>query len=310
MIKVVSLFSGCGGFDKGLEMGGATTIFACDIFGSALDTFQSNFSNATIIKKDIKLIDDFPDADIVIGGFPCQGFSVAGNRILNDPRNFLYREYVRVLSIIKPKFFIAENVKGLLTMNNGNVILQMIEDFKSIGYNVSYRLYNAKNLGIPQDRERVFIVGVRYDIDFKYNFPEETHGKGKLPFKTMRDTISHLPLDPIGEYDDSGFSTRYMSRNRKRNWDEPSFCIQASGRHSPLHPHGSPMLKIDKDQWVFTDSFNRKLSYKECALLQTFPEEFIFKGNLSDKYKQIGNAVPPLLAMKIFLPIKEFFGNI
>lgn len=307
--KVISLFTGCGGFDLGLKNNGAETIFACDIFKEALDTYSTNFNTEEILLKDIRMISSFPDADIIIGGYPCQGFSLAGKRLLDDPRNALYKEFVRALSLVKPKFFIAENVKGLLTFNNGSAIREMVRDFEEQGYVVNYQLYNAKYMGVPQDRERVFIVGVRNDIDFTYSFPEETHGTDKEPLVTLREAIGDLSLDPIGDYPTYGFSSRFLSRNRKREWNEVSFCIQASGRHAPIHPAGEPMLKLGKDEWVFQGEVNRRISYREAARIQTFPDNFVFSGNLENKYKQIGNAVPPLLAEKISKPIVDYFKS-
>lgn len=306
---VVSLFSGAGGFDLGLEQAGAKIIWACDNFKDAVNTYRMNFKDVIIVKDDIRTISSFPNADIIIGGYPCQGFSIAGKRLISDERNFLYKEFVRALSQVRPKFFIAENVKGLLSIGNGKIIEAMVNEFAEQGYNVKYKLFNAKNVGVPQDRERVFIVGVRKDINYEYEFMEETHGEGKLPYVTLRDTIYGLPFDPVNEYPTYGFSSRYMSRNRKRGWDEVSFCIQASGRHAPLHPHGLPMIKIDKDIWRFDGDFNRRLSFREVALIQTFPIDFQFSGNLENKYKQIGNAVPPLLAKFIATPIIQFFNT-
>lgn len=305
--RVVSLFSGAGGFDLGLEQAGANVIWACDKYKDAVDTYRNNFRDTVVIRDDIRNINSFPEADIIIGGYPCQGFSVAGKRLVSDERNFLYKEFVRALFHVKPKFFIAENVKGLLSIGEGKILKAMIYEFIEAGYNVKYKLFNAKNVGVPQDRERVFIVGVRKDINFEYEFMEETHGEGKLPYVTLRDTIYGLPLDPVGEYPTYGFSPRYMSRNRKRGWEEVSFCIQASARHAPLHPHGHPMVKIDRDTWRFVGDFNRRLSYREAALIQTFPANFEFSGNLENKYKQIGNAVPPLLAKFIATSIVKFF---
>lgn len=307
--KVISLFSGCGGFDIGLENAGAETVFVCDIFKDALDSLKNYMPQVEVYHGDIRKREHFPEADIVIGGYPCQGFSLAGKRIVTDPRNFLYKEFVRVLSVVRPKFFIAENVKGLLTMDKGKVIEAMVSEFAEQGYKVQYKLYNSKHVGVPQDRERVFIVGVRTDLDYTYEFPEETHGEGKLPIVTLRDAISHLTADPIGEYDTSGYSPRFLSRNRKRGWDEPSFTIQASGRHAPFHPSGEPMEKVGKDQWRLQGDVNRKLSYRECGLIQTFPEDFEFKGVLGNKYKMIGNAVPPLLAKHIADPIVTYLKN-
>lgn len=307
--KVVSLFSGCGGFDIGLEMAGAKTVFACDIFKDALSSLSKNIPEAEVHLGDIRKFSDFPEGDIVIGGYPCQGFSLAGKRLVNDPRNFLYKEFVRTLQVVKPSFFIAENVKGLLTMSNGEVIEAMVNEFAEQGYKVTFQLTNAKQYGVAQDRERVFIVGVREDISFDYQFPKPTHGEGLIPYVTMKDAIQHLPECLDQDVDNTGFSPRFLSRNRKRDWDSVSFTIQASGRHAPIHPSGEPMLKLGKDEWIFQGDLNRKLSYIECAYIQSFPEGYIFEGNLSNKYKMIGNAVPPLLAKAIAAPIIEFFGK-
>ena len=202
---VVSLFSGAGGFDLGLEQAGAKIIWACDNFKDAVNTYRMNFKDVIIVKDDIRTISSFPNADIIIGGYPCQGFSIAGKRLISDERNFLYKEFVRALSQVRPKFFIAENVKGLLSIGNGKIIEAMVNEFAEQGYNVKYKLFNAKNVGVPQDRERVFIVGVRKDINYEYEFMEETHGEGKLPYVTLRDTIYGLPLDPVNEYPTYGF---------------------------------------------------------------------------------------------------------
>lgn len=305
---VVSLFSGCGGMDLGLEWAGAKTIYACDIFGDALETLQANIQIPLVEKKDIRKITEFPQADIVIGGYPCQGFSLAGKRILDDPRNALYKEYKRTLEIVKPKFFIAENVKGLITMGGGEVIQQMIEEFEEVGYKVTHKLVNSSIYGVPQDRERVFIVGVRNDIDYTYAFPEATHGEGKIPFATMRDYLEGMEYNPE-DMDQTGYSSRFLSRNRKRKWSDTSFTIQASGRHAPLHPEGEPMIKLGKDEWVFQGEINRKMTYKETARIQTFPTDYQFIGNLGNKYKMIGNAVPPLLAKSIAEEIVNYLKN-
>ena len=255
----------------------------------------------------------------MLGGFPCPGFSLAGPRLLDDPRNFLYIHYIRALMQSQPEFFIAENVKGLMSLGNGQVLKQITEDFSASGYEVSAHLVNARDYGVPQSRERVFIIGVRKDIAEKYNFtyrlPEPTHGNTKTPFVTLRDAISDLPMEPDDVFDGT-YSSIYMSRNRKKGWDDQSFTIQASGRQAPQHPGGKPMIKIDKDKWKFDGEFNRRLSVRECARIQTFPDWFIFSdGNkknvqrnhkLNEQYKQIGNAVPVLLAEKISRPIIEF----
>ncbi|WP_251033632.1 DNA cytosine methyltransferase [Bacillus sp. ISL-75] len=308
--SVVSLFAGAGGLDTGLKMAGFNVIWANEIDKDACETYVANHPETYVERGDVRNVKAFPKADLVVGGYPCQGFSLAGNRLITDERNYLYREFVRCLRQANPKFFIAENVKGLLTMAGGQIIEAMIQDFKNEGYNVSHHLVNAKDYGVPQDRERVLIIGVREDLAFKYELPNPTHGSGMLelkPYVTLRDAIGHLKPSEVGEVYDSTFSSRYLSRNRKRSWDEVSFTIQASGRHAPLHPSGEPMIKVGPDEWILPEtSEHRRLSAVECALIQTFPPDYIWKGSLGAIHKQIGNAVPCLLAKTIAKPMYDF----
>lgn len=310
--SVVSLFAGAGGLDTGLEMAGFNTIWANEIDKDACETYMANYPETYVERGDVRNVKSFPKADVVVGGYPCQGFSLAGNRLITDERNFLYREFVRALRSSNPKFFIAENVKGMVTMGGGRIIEAMVEDFRNQGYEVTYHLVNAKDYGVPQDRERVFIIGVRHDIsrDFKYILPHPTHGDGfdtEKPYVTLKDAIGHLKPNEIGEVYESGFSSRFLSRNRKRGWNEVSFTIQASGRHAPLHPSGEPMIKVGTDEWRLPEtSDHRRLSAVECALIQTFPPDYVWKGSLGNIYKQIGNAVPCLLAKAIAKPISNY----
>lgn len=346
-LNLVSLFSGCGGLDLGVELAGIdaihgsietsslfrqknsfkeiredsifNTIYSVDSFKEANITYKNNFSdNVFQDERDIRRIKDFPSCDIVLGGFPCPGFSNAGPRLIDDKRNFLYIHFIRCLIQTKPAFFIAENVKGMLTLGNGEVIKQIIQDFESAGYKVKYKLVNARDYGVPQLRERVFIVGVRKDIEFEYEFPTATHGPNpnQLDYVTLKEAIGDLEEDP-GEWYDGSYSSIYLSRNRKKKWQEQSFTIQASGRQAPLHPSGEPMKKIGPDNWILpgTENQHRRLSIKEVARIQTFPDWFEFSGGsneisksgrLNKIYKQIGNAVPVQLARAIARPIADW----
>lgn len=347
--NILGLFCGAGGLDLGIELAGLDVIigeektneifkskesfntnrekgifhhvYANDIFKEALETYQRNFPETVFThNKDIRKIKEFPKADLVVGGPPCPGFSEAGPRLVDDPRNFLYIHYIRCLMQIKPKFFIMENVKGMLTLGKGEVFRQIKQDFEAAGYKVYHKLVNARDYGVPQLRERVFLVGVREDIDFEYIFPEPTHGEGMLlkPYVTLREAIGDLEEDP-GDYFTGSYSSIFMSRNRKKRWDEQSFTIQASGRQAPIHPGGLPMEKVGKDKWIFPDGEenNRRLSVKEIARIQTFPDWFEFSdggnektaqnGRLDKKYKQIGNAVPVQLARAIARPLAQWF---
>jgi len=347
--NITSLFSGAGGLDLGVELAGLDCVigenktnnalknkkifetvrnqsifhhvYANDVFNEALETYSMNFSNTVLThKNDIKKVKKFPEADLIVGGPPCPGYSASGPRLVDDPRNFLYLHYIRVLMQVQPKFFILENVKGMMTLGKGEVFKQILEDFKATGYRIYPKLINARDFGVPQIRERVFLIGVRHDIDFEYEFPDPTHGEGLLykPFVTLEDAIGDLEHNP-GEYFTGSYSTIFMSRNRKKRWEEQSFTIQASGRQAPIHPGGSPMKKVDKNQWIFTDGEenNRRLSVKEIARIQTFPDWFEFSdggnsqasknGRLNKIYTQIGNAVPVELARIITRPIAKWF---
>ena len=344
--NVDSLFSGAGGLDLGLELAGLDAVigkeqtdkvlkdkakydkwryrsifhlsYSNDNFKEADTTYRQMFGR-DIVKsnKDIRKVSAFPACQVMVGGFPCPGFSVAGPRLIDDPRNFLYVHYIRALLATQPLFFIGENVKGLLTLANGNVFKQLKEDFASSGYDVYANLVNAKNYGVPESRERVILIGVRRDItqkySFKYEVPNITNDGTKTPFVTLKNALKGLPANPADVYQ-SGFSSMYMSRNRKKAWDDVSFTIQASARQIPLAPYGKPMKKVAKDKWFFQGNVNRRLSVRECARIQTFPDWFKFddgdSGNintrLAKQYRQIGNAVPVELARKVLRPIAEF----
>lgn len=340
-INTVSLFSGAGGLDLGVELAGISitkgekesgksfqckdtyminksegpinVIYTNDTFKEANETYSLNLGgDAVQDNTNIKKVPTFPKADLVLGGFPCPGFSAAGPRLIDDDRNFLYIHFVRAIIEAEPLAFVAENVKGILTLGKGEVLKQILEDFKAAGYNLKYKLVNSRDFGVPQLRERVFIIGIREDLNIKYEFPEPTHGSSNNPYLTLRDAIGDLVEDP-GEYYEDSYSSIYMSRNRKKTWEDQSYTIQASGRQAPQHPGGLPMRKVGKDQWEFQGEENRRLSVKEVARIQTFPDWFIFsKGDskniklnnqLNKQYKQIGNAVPVKLAKEIVQPL-------
>lgn len=346
--NLLSLFSGCGGLDLGFELAGLkavmgekvmeeafrdksvfqkninnnvfNTIFVNDIFTEARETYAGNAGKYIYMdKSDIRKIKQFPKADIVLGGFPCPGFSEAGPRLLDDKRNFLYLHFIRCLMQSKPKLFVAENVKGMTTLGKGEVFKQIVEDFAAAGYTIYHKLLSSEEYGVPQIRKRVILVGVRNDIEFEYQYPEPAYGdekKGLKKIVDLRTAIGDLEDNP-GEYFTGSYSSMFMSRNRKKSWSEPSFTIQASGRQAPIHPGGEPMVKVGKDKYIFTDGEenNRRLSVKEIARIQTFPDWYEFSRGTSNRnenakldlvYKQIGNAVPVRLALAVAEPIAEF----
>lgn len=290
----ISLFAGAGGLDMGFERAGFRTIWANDFESDACKTHE-NWSTAKVVCSDVAKVDvaDIPDADIMLGGFPCQGFSLSGPRKIDDSRNVLYKHYVRIVKAKKPKMFVGENVKGLLTMGGGSIIEAIIEDFSDCGYNVFYELLNAKDYGVPEDRERVIIVGFRKDLGIQnFDFPVPRNYR-----VTMREALKNIPEPTPDEVCDAPYSSRYMSRNRKRDWDDVSYTIPAMAKQVTLWPGSPDMVKIDKDHWEFGENgVTRRFSWREAAAIQTFPADLEFHGDLTSKYKQIGNAVPVKLA--------------
>lgn len=303
--------------DIGFAYAGFDIIWANDFNKDACDTMRnwmhgfskpsSKICKTEVVCGDITKINsaDIPDADIMLGGFPCQGFSLSGPRKLDDTRNMLYREYVRILKAKQPLAFVGENVKGLLSMGNGNVMQAIIVAFSDCGYDVQYKLLNAKDYGVPQDRERVIIVGIRKDLNKQFEFPA-TAGF----FVSMREAFDAYPVTPTeNDVCREPYSSRYMSRNRKRGWDDVSFTIPAMAKQVPLYPGSPDMVKVGKDAWKFGEGETRRLSWQEASLIQSFPPDMQFVGNLTSKYRQIGNAVPPLLAYQIAQKLKVLLDS-
>ena len=300
-LTAVSLFCGAGGLDIGFEQAGFNIVWATDANADACATHRL-WSSANVVCGDITKISDeeIPNTDIILGGFPCQGFSLAGPRKIDDSRNTLYRQYIRILKAKRPKAFVGENVKGLLTMGDGKIFEAILEDFSSCGYNVTYKLLNAADYGVPQDRERVIIVGVRKDISSAFVFPKPSDNRVML-----RDAISQISEPKPEDVCDAPYSSRFMSRNRRRGWDEVSFTIPAMAKQVPLWPGSPPMVRLGKDLWKFGEGFTRRLSWREAAAIQTFPKDIEFVGNLVSKYRQIGNAVPCELARRVGAQLKS-----
>jgi DNA (cytosine-5)-methyltransferase 1 len=386
---VVDLFSGAGGLTLGFKEAtysgrGFRVVAAVDVWKRACETYKLNHPEVEVICGDIRegwvkerlVAVTGGRVDVVIGGPPCEAFSLAGKRDPNDPRARLFYDYVDVVARLTPHMFVMENVKGILTMltvpadldsetrekvvsalaelldlenvgrkrraapqyilrgeGNGATVdprarelLDFVKKhvvtapeairraFDRLGYVVEWRLLNALDYGVPQERERVFFIGARKGSGIKIRFPERTHapepvvtvdGRRLERYRTLRDAIGDLPpleQRPDDEVYDGGFSPIYMSRNRYKSWDEPSYTILASARHVPLHPDSPKMVKVGKDRWVFADEPGKKprrLSVRECARIQTFPDWYRFAGNTVDKYALIGDAVPPLLAKRV-----------
>jgi DNA (cytosine-5)-methyltransferase 1 len=317
-MKAVSLFSGCGGFDLGLTRCGAEIIWANDVDHHAASAYRSIFPDTEFIHKDIRKIDHFPQAEILIGCYPCTGFSLAARRnwkdrtdrdLLDDSRNFLFLEFLRAIDQVKPKFVFVENVRGMLSASGGYFFKEQLEGLASRGFHkVEHRLLSGEEYGLAQSRKRVFMVGIHESVeDCNYTIPDPTHGKnGVRTIQTLRDVIGDMPEWPEGEFNAGKFHGHYLTRNRKRNWDDPSFTIVANQSHIPLYPGGEPMSYVKKDTWKLNGDLNRRLSWKECAAIQGLPLTMEVDGGLSAKYKVVGNAVPPLLAETVSRPIIEF----
>ncbi len=332
VMRLASLFSGVGGLDLGFVQAGFKTVYANDIDKDVWTTYERNNG----IKIDRRSLFDTPSGDVpevdgIIGGPPCQSWSLAGAmRGIKDERGQLFYEYIRIIRDKQPKFFVAENVPGMLSSTHKNEFEKIIREMEKLGYRVTYDVYDARSFGVPQERKRIIIVGYRKDLGISFLPPQPTHSKSisssfdgsKLQkWVTLRQAISDLPeavpaLDknkpnpaakfPNHEFMVGNFSTIFMSRNRRKNWEDQSFTIQAGGRHAPLHPDSCPMEKVGTDKWVFTGSYYRRLTVREAARIQTFPDDFVFYyTNVAQGYKMVGNAVPVMLSRAIAWKIKS-----
>ena len=332
--KIIDLFCGCGGLSKGFEMAGYEPILAIDFWKDAIDTYNFNNKKNIAMCKDIKELDKNylqelkknNDIEGIIGGPPCQGYSTVGKREIDDERNFLYLQYCRIVEEIQPKFFVLENVKGLLTLNDGKFKEDIIKRFSELGYTVTYKLLNASNYGVPQNRNRVFFVGIK---NKKFQFPIEKETK-----VTTAEAISDL-IEIEKDYSSEAVSPyqKIMRENSKGLYNN-EFTI-----HTPqtekiigMIPDGGKISDLPEEYWnirkynkafqrmksdgqsntidtghrnYFHYSKNRIPTVREAARIQSFPDDFIFTGSKTSQYKQVGNAVPPLLAFEIAKEISK-----
>lgn len=317
-LKIVSLFSGCGGLDLGLEGGfnylgerfnetPFQVIWANDITEKACRTLKLNMPHTEVVCDDItKVLEhklEIPKADVVVGGFPCQDFSLAGKRKgLTVQRGQLYLSMAEVVKQVRPKIFLAENVKGLLSWEKGLGIRTMIEDFEKLGYHVEYKLHNTANFGVPQTRERVIIMGIRKDVGDKIFWPTPTHSNdeslGLRPWVTLKSAIGDLEKDKV------------------------HFCLPNSGySKAKLFPgtQGNTVTKADKPgptmraehhgNIEFHYKLPRRLSAREAARIQSFPDDFVFVQSTTDAYRQVGNAVAPVFGWHLAKALEEMLKN-
>ena len=328
-MNIVSFFAGASGLDLGFEQAGFNVVWANEYDKEIWETYEKNHKNTILDRRSIVNIkeDEVPECDGIIGGPPCQSWSEAGAlRGINDKRGQLFFDFIRILEAKQPKFFLAENVSGMLLPRHKEALENIKEMFTNAGYELSFQLLNASDYNVPQDRKRVFFIGIRKDLGIKFEFPKTT-----FPKITLEEAISDLKDNVIPakegnksnkenckisnhEYMIGGFSSMYMSRNRVRSWDEQSFTIQAGGRHAPLHPQAPKMKFIEQNVREFVkgkEHLYRRLSVRECARIQTFPDDFKFYyNNISGGYKMIGNAVPVNLAKFLAESIKSQIADI
>lgn len=331
-MNVISLFSGCGGLDLGFERAGFHIPVANEFDPTIYETFKINHPKTHLIEGDIRQVtkeDIAPyidgEVDGIIGGPPCQSWSEAGAlRGIEDARGKLFYDYIRLLKEFAPKFFLAENVSGMLANRHSEAVQNILHMFEETGYDVSLTLVNAKNYGVAEERKRVFYIGFRKDLNIQFVFPKGSTEEDDAKL-TLRDIIWDLqdtavPAGPKNhhnpeavnnnEYFTGAFSPIFMSRNRVKGWDEQAFTVQASGRQCQLHPQAPKMQKFGKDDCRFVEGSEhlyRRMTIREIARIQGFPDDFQFLyKETNNAYKMIGNAVPVNLAYEIATAIKLF----
>lgn len=342
-IKVLDLFSGCGGLSFGLESVGFEIVAGIDNWEDALKTFQNNHKgsktlNIDLGKPDLKKIrKEVGSVDVVVGGPPCQGFSISGNRDLNDPRNELYKGFVQIVREFNPRVFILENVPNLVSMGQGKIKDKIVSDFESLGYEVKYKILLASDYGVPQNRRRVIFVGVKGKNDFVFPNPEFGDKKNKI---TTAEAISDLPDRDLedGSLLSQKPLTKYQEQMRSKTSKVHNHILTSHDQKTieiiSLVPDGGNYKNLpEKYQnsrrvniaWTrynskkpsntidtghrhhFHYKYNRVPTVRESARLQSFPDDFVFLGSKTSQYKQVGNAVPPLLAEAIGKNVLKLF---
>lgn len=319
IFTVVSLFSGCGGLDLGLEGGFGYldkkykknpfhVIWANDNNEKATKTQILNFPNTEVVHRDItKVLDDeidIPYADVVVGGFPCQDFSLAGKRKgLSVQRGQLYLSMAKVIEKVKPKLFLAENVKGLLSWEGGLGIRTMVSDFEKLGYHVEYKLHNTANFGVPQTRQRVIIIGIRKDVGGGVIWPDETHAEDpqdrKLkPWVTIKEAIGDLEND------------KQHACLPNPGYSKAKLFPGTQGNTTTKANRPSPTMRAEHHGNIeFHYKLPRRLSAREAARVQSFPDDFVFVSSTTDAYRQVGNAVAPVFGWHLAQALKEMLQN-
>lgn len=341
--KIIDLFCGCGGLSRGFEMAGFEVKVAIDMWKDAVETYNHNQGKEIAVCEDIHNWDDkylekiMKDGDVVgiVGGPPCQGYSTVGTRDVNDPRNHLYKEYCRVVEKTRPEFFVIENVKGLTTLSNGAFRDDIIHRFSALGYCVKYQILNAADYGVPQNRYRVFFVGMR---NSRFSFPTEHSNKvttreaiGDLPVLRGAEKVTEYSCDPETQYEKmmrngATILLNHEGTNHSQQTREIIALIRDGGKIKDLPEEYWSIRKYNKafermcstsqsntvdtgHRNYFHYEQNRIPSVRENARLQSFTDDFEILGSKTSQYKQVGNAVPPLLAYEVACEIKKALGG-
>jgi len=328
-LKYIDLFSGAGGFSLGFDNKGFQNVFSIDIEPQFCQTYKHNFSNHQLIEKDIcalsdseiKYLKEFDEIDVVIGGPPCQGFSIAGNigrKFVADPRNRLFKEFVRVVKVVKPKFFVMENVARLYTHNKGKTRNEIIKDFEKLGYNVDCNVLNSADYGVPQVRKRVIFIGT--SANQKIEFPQ----KEVKNYVSVKEALSKYPKLKSGE--ESSIPNHIAMSHSEQMLTKMSYVSDGGDRNEipvKIRPRSGDVRKYIKYasnkpsvcvtgdmRKIFHYEQNRALTVRELAKLQSFPDDFVFKGNRISQQQQVGNSVPPKMAEAIAKVIINMSKNV
>lgn len=347
--NLIDLFCGCGGFSKGFQQAGFNIRLGIDLWKDATVTYKYNFPDAVVLNKDISIVDgksilemtkmNKEEVDVIIGGPPCQGFSVSGKRLIDDERNTLYKNFVRIVGELQPKVFVMENVPGLVRLFNGVFGPQIMEDFANIGYHVKMKILSSDNFGVPQKRVRVIFVGIRNDISEKteFEYPTPTTGPGTdTPAISCEEAIGDLDFvpDDIAYPEEIAYEllplSSYQVKMREGSMALYNHSITVHTEKTKsiiaMVPDGGNYKDLPKKLWStrkvhiawtrmnskkpcftidtghnhqFHYRANRVPTVRESARIQSFPDTFKFIGIKTSQLKQVGNAVPPLMAQAI-----------
>ncbi len=328
MYKYIDLFAGAGGMSLGFDNAEFENVLAVEYDKCFAETYSFNFPKHNLKVADIKTISNDEikklignrKIDVIIGGPPCQGFSIAGKigrNFIDDERNQLFKEFVRFVEVVKPRIFVMENVAALKTHNKGKTIEEIIKEFEKIGYTVKCDVLNAVDYGVPQQRRRIFVIGT-LGKENKFNFPKKTTKQ-----MTIKDALKDLPELKSGETSDI---PNHNAMNHSKQMLEKMSYVKDGGNRNDIpedirpksgdirkyirYNSNDPSICITGDmRKVFHYNQNRALTGRELARIQTFPDDFIFKGNAGKVQQQIGNAVPPKLAFQIANSVREVLDN-